>query len=217
MVTTNQQDKADTSVEAPEELPFNEPLSHELFLSNSFLNSNGEFDASAFLLTRKHISLDDLRKELRLYLNILKNKLISIINNDYEDFINLGGSHLLGSEDQMSIRMRKPLENIIYKEIKDCKETLVEIRFELSMKLKKRDLIRKRKLICRKLLAVNDQVNKVEEMLFISNIASTFTSSGDAQDSSTMNALSPSNALVARNNNSNARRVSPSITKKVDR
>lgn len=215
MAVTESQEEG-SLMQAPEELPFNEPLSHELFLSKSLLNSNGEFDASAFLLTRKHISLDDLRSELRTYLQTLRNQLISIINNDYEDFINLGGSHLLGSEDQMSLRMRKPLENIT-REIKECKNSLEEIRFELSRKLKRRELIRKRKLICRKLLGVNDQVNKVEEMLLISSHSTGINSlpyaSGDAQESS-INTLSPGNALVARNN---ARRVSPSVIKKVDR
>lgn len=199
----------DESIQAPEELPFNAPLSHELFLSNSLITNSGEFDASAFLLTRKHLSLDDLRSELRTYLQTLRNQLKTIINNDYEDFINLGGSHLLGSEDQMSIRMRKPIESIL-KEIKECKLNLEDIRSQLSIKLKRRELVRKRKLVCRKLLGVNDQVIKVEEMLLISDHSN---SSGNGDYPHDQNALTPGNALAVKNN---ARRVS-TLAKKVDR
>lgn len=203
---------------ATEELPFNAPLSHELFLSSSLLSNAGDFDASAFLLTRKHVSLDDLRSELRTYLQLLRSQLISIINNDYEDFINLGGSHLLGSEDQMSLRMRRPLEGIS-REIKECKMSLEELRDELKGKMKRRELVRQRKLVCRKLLGVNDQVMKVEEMLFISNHtlagsnSGLYPSLGDTQDGSNTS-LTSGSALVAR---SNSRRVSPSMAKKVDR
>lgn len=211
----------DSLIEAPEELPFNAPLSHELFLSKSYLTPTGDFDASAFLLTRKHMSLDDLRSELRSYLANLRSQLVSIINSDYEDFINLGGSHLLGSEDQMSLRMRKPLEGIS-REITECKHNLENMRDALRIKLKKRELVRERKLVCRKLLGVNDQVIKVEEMLLIPSPPSLSTAassgmqysnsaSGEGPDS---NSLMPGNAIVARNT---ARRVSPSMAKKVDR
>lgn len=202
------------ALQQDEELPFNAPLSHELFLSPSLLTPTGEFDASAFLLTRKHVSLDDLRSELRSYLANLRSQLVSIINSDYEDFINLGGSHLLGSEDQMSLRMRRPLEGIS-REIKDCKESLIELRDDLRIKLKRRELVRERKLTCRKLLAVNDQVIKVEEMLLIPGPASSntmqYSSSMTGEDG---NALMPSSAVVTRNT---ARRVTPSSAKKVDR
>lgn len=218
----NDNDAAATAGVAGEELPFNVPLSHELFLNNAF-DTLGEFDASAFLLTRKHTSLDDLRSELRTYLATLRAQLVSIINSDYEDFINLGGSHLLGSEDQMSLRMRKPLEGISH-EIKDCKSSLQDIRENLRIKLRRRELVRERKIVCRKLLSVNDQVSKVEEMLLITpaGTASSATAGNSKQDGGAdrpyleegLPTLSAPNAL---NNRSHVRRVSPAMMKKVDR
>ena len=142
-------------------LPFAPPLSHGLFLSEPF-------EASTFLLTRKHVNLDDLRSELRSYLTSLRQQLVSIINSDYEDFINLGGSHLLGSEDQMSYRMRKPLEGIS-REIKEAMDELLGVKLSLESRLARRDDVRNRKATCRKMLGINEQIQKVEEMLLISS------------------------------------------------
>jgi hypothetical protein len=210
--STALQTNDDATTLEEEELPFNAPLSHELFLSDSLVTSDGSFDVSSFLLTRRHLSLDDLRSELRTYLQTLRTQLVSIINSDYEDFINLGGSHLLGSEDQMSLRMRKPLEGIS-REIYECKNSLEEMRDELKMRLKKRELVRERKLVCRKLLAVNDQVIKVEEMLLIPSAATDADAlTVPGQDTSSNTA---GNGTLAVRNMS--RRVSPAMAKKVDR
>lgn len=65
------------------ELPLLEPLSHSL------LGSSGPFDVDAFLLTRPHTSLPDLRTELREYLAKLKEELVQLINDDYAAFISL--------------------------------------------------------------------------------------------------------------------------------
>ena len=159
----NGQDDA-TAASAPGQelsLPFPATLSHSLFLVEPF-------HASDFLLSRKHMLLDDLRSELRTYLASLRAQLVSIINSDYEDFINLGGAHLLGSEDQMAYRMRKPLEGIS-REIREAREELESVRTALRDKLEKRERIRQRKLAARKLLAVNEQLLKVEDMLLISS------------------------------------------------
>lgn len=153
-----------SAAEAPGQelsLPFPATLSHSLFLVEPF-------HASDFLLSRKHMLLDDLRSELRTYLTSLRAQLVSIINSDYEDFINLGGAHLLGSEDQMAYRMRKPLEGIS-REIREAREELESVRSALRDKLEKRERIRQRKLTARKLLAVNEQLLKVEDMLLISS------------------------------------------------
>ena len=38
---------------------------------------------------RKHASLDVLRTDLHMYLKILQNAMIELINKDYADFLNL--------------------------------------------------------------------------------------------------------------------------------
>ena len=148
-----------TTTSTTTSLPFPQPLSHSLFLQEPF-------ETSSFLLTRKHVLLDDLRSDLRAYLATLRQELVAIINSDYEDFINLGGSHLLGSDDQMSFRMRKPLEGVS-REILDAQEELTAAKSALEGRLRKRDDIRSKKLACRRLLGVNDQLIKVEELLHI--------------------------------------------------
>lgn len=69
--------------ESVHELPLLEPLSHSL------LGSSGQFDVDAFLLTRPHTSLPDLRTELREYSAKLKEELVQLINADYAAFISL--------------------------------------------------------------------------------------------------------------------------------
>ena len=148
-----------TTTSTTTSLPFPQPLSHSLFLQEPF-------ETSSFLLTRKHVLLDDLRSDLRAYLATLRQELVAIINSDYEDFINLGGSHLLGSDDQMSFRMRKPLEGVS-REIQDAQEELTAAKRALEDRLRKRDDIRSKKQACRRLLGVNDQLIKVEELLHV--------------------------------------------------
>ena len=48
-----------------------------------------DFDVDAFLLSRPHTALPDLRSELRSYLANLKAELVKLINDDYEAFISL--------------------------------------------------------------------------------------------------------------------------------
>jgi hypothetical protein len=64
------------------DLPLHVPLSHD----NAFLAAP-EFNIEEFLLSRSHISLQDLRSELRDYLSTLKEELVQLINDDYEAFI----------------------------------------------------------------------------------------------------------------------------------
>lgn len=44
----------------------------------------------AFLLSRLHTPLDELRTDLRSYLAVLKEELVQLINEDYTEFISLG-------------------------------------------------------------------------------------------------------------------------------
>src|SRR4051812_39387241 len=66
------------------QLPDYHPLSH----NNVYLVAK-DFGVEKFLLSRSHMSLPDLRTELREYLAELKEELVKLINDDYEAFISL--------------------------------------------------------------------------------------------------------------------------------
>ena len=67
------------------DLPSLQPLSH----SHPLLTGQ-TFSADTFLLSRVHIPLDELRGELREYLGTLREELVQLVNDDYEEFISLG-------------------------------------------------------------------------------------------------------------------------------
>ena len=81
------------------------PLSHDHPLLSPA--HNPDFDVDAFLLTRLHIPLDELRGELREYLAKLKEELVQLINDDYGEFIALGTG--LRGEGERLERLEAPL------------------------------------------------------------------------------------------------------------
>ncbi|KAK4687993.1 conserved oligomeric Golgi complex subunit 2, partial [Tremellales sp. Uapishka_1] len=84
------------------DLPSLQPLSHQ-----HPLLSAPTFDVDTFLLSRLHIPLDELRSELREYLGVLREELVQLINDDYEEFISLGTG--LRGESERLRRLEKPL------------------------------------------------------------------------------------------------------------
>lgn len=84
------------------DLPDYPPLSH----NNPHLIAL-DFNVETFLLSRSHISLLDLRTELREYLSELKEELVRLINDDYEAFISLSTD--LKDEGQRLERIKSPL------------------------------------------------------------------------------------------------------------
>ena len=86
-------------------LPEHQPLSHD----DKYLSAQ-VFNVEEFLLARSHISLPDLRVELRQYLAELKEELVKLINDDYEAFISLSTD--LRDEGVRLDRLKYPLANI---------------------------------------------------------------------------------------------------------
>jgi hypothetical protein len=120
------------------ELPSLQPLSH----TNAFLSAE-DFDADAFLLTRAHIPLEELRGELREYLGQLREELVQLINDDYEEFISLG-TGLRGEEERL-IRLGKPLTQLS-EEVGGVREMLLEQQVVVQGKLDQRAALREEKV-----------------------------------------------------------------------
>ena len=87
------------------DLPEHHPLSHD----DKYLSAQ-VFNVEEFLLARSHISLLDLRVELRQYLAELKEELVKLINDDYEAFISLSTD--LRDEGVRLDRLKYPLANL---------------------------------------------------------------------------------------------------------
>lgn len=90
---------------AQPDLPIYVPLSHD----NEFLAAE-MFNVEKFLLSRSYTSLPELRTQLREYLSSLKEELVLLINDDYEDFISLS-TDLRGEGARMS-RLKAPLNGL---------------------------------------------------------------------------------------------------------
>ncbi|WVO15042.1 hypothetical protein L204_102686 [Cryptococcus depauperatus] len=123
------------------DLPSLQPLSH----SHPLLSAP-EFDVDAFLQSRVHIPLEELRSELRSYLEGLREELVKLINEDYEEFLSLG-TGLRGEEDRLS-RLSTPLEDVRM-EVESVRNDLAEHQARMQEKLDERAALREEKNIAR--------------------------------------------------------------------
>ncbi|KAJ3803011.1 COG complex component [Lentinula aff. detonsa] len=146
---------------ASHDLPVYIPLSHE----NPFLCGEN-FDVEAFLLSRSHISVQDLRAELRDYLAKLKEELVKLINDDYEAFISLS-TDLKGEGDRLA-GIKLPLD-ALKSEITISKAELRAIQDEVIQKLEQRTIIREEKALLHLLLKISESVTRLESLLSIVN------------------------------------------------
>ncbi|KAJ6499941.1 COG complex component [Mycena vitilis] len=146
------------------DLPVYIPLSH----NNSYLTSD-VFDVEAFLLSRSHTSLRDLRSELRDYLSTLKEELVKLINDDYEAFISLSTD--LRAEGARLGRLKFPLVNL-KSQILDSKRELHVIQDAIQEKLVKRAVLREEKAgsaLLHLLLKISESVTRLESLLLIAS------------------------------------------------
>ncbi|BGP23394.1 hypothetical protein JCM10295v2_002290 [Rhodotorula toruloides] len=145
------------AVEGQVVLPSAPPLSHDALAGD-------DFDASEFLLARRHTPLDDLRSELRGYLSTLRTSLVGVINEEYEAFIglSLGLKHAAVSQSLATIP--RPVLSI-RGEVMRVKDELEDMRSEMSSVLDERKEVREMKAMMRRLLATEEAVDKVEGLL----------------------------------------------------
>ncbi|KAK4704772.1 conserved oligomeric Golgi complex subunit 2, partial [Phenoliferia sp. Uapishka_3] len=153
----NTNDAEDDDNSHPVDLPTAPPLDHNLF--------NGQdFDPSTFLLGRRHTGLDDLRSELRAYLATLRTSLVAVINEEYEAFIglSLGLRHANVATSLSTIR--RPVLSI-RTEVTRVKDELESMKHEMESVLGDRKEVREAKAVLRRLLEMEEQVEKVEGLL----------------------------------------------------
>jgi len=81
-------------------LPFPQQLNREMF-------ATPEFNADKFLANRRHLPLDDLKKELIAHLKSLKSELVEMINRDYSSFVDLSTN--LKGVDKVIEEVARPL------------------------------------------------------------------------------------------------------------
>jgi hypothetical protein len=120
------------------ELPSLQPLSHE-----HPLLSGPTFSADTFLLSRLHIPLEELRGELRSYLAVLREELVQLINDDYEEFISLGTG--LRGENERLRRLQAPLKGLA-DEVGGVRDVLSRHQEEVQAKLDERASLREEKV-----------------------------------------------------------------------
>jgi hypothetical protein len=120
------------------DLPSLQPLSHD-----HPLLSAPDFSADAFLLSRLHIPLEELRGELRAYLSTLREELVQLINDDYEEFISLGTG--LRGENERLRRLQMPLGNLA-SEVGTIREVLLRHQEEVQNKLDQRASLREERV-----------------------------------------------------------------------
>ncbi|KAF8135698.1 oligomeric golgi complex component, COG2-domain-containing protein [Boletus edulis] len=142
------------------DLPIHVPLSHD----NAFLAAE-TFDVEKFLLSRSYTSLPELRTELREYLSSLKEELVQLINDDYEDFISLS-TDLRGEGTRMS-RLKAPL-NGLREQIQVSRQSLQIIQNAIQAKLDARSKLRDEKALLHHLLKISESITRLESLLLIS-------------------------------------------------
>ena len=120
------------------DLPSLQPLSHD-----HALLSSDSFDVDAFLVSRVHIPLEELRGELRVYLGQLREELVQLINDDYEEFISLGTG--LRGEGERLRRLETPLRRLT-EEVEDVRGALLSHQEAVQARLNERTVLREERV-----------------------------------------------------------------------
>ncbi|KAK4050873.1 hypothetical protein OIV83_003295 [Microbotryomycetes sp. JL201] len=149
------------------DLPDVDPLDGSVFRAP-------EFDASEFLLTRRHTALDELRSELRAYQATLKSQLVAVINTEYEAFIGLSIGLRQANVSQSLATIKRPVLSI-KSEVTRVKQELEGMRKDMADLLEQRKHLRETKSALRRLLETEQAVEKVEGLLKIGDASLTGT------------------------------------------
>ncbi|MCJ1247961.1 hypothetical protein MMC30_005176 [Trapelia coarctata] len=144
-------------------LPYPKPLARSAFLTPNF--SPTDFLAS---LRNRHQTLEDLRAELRTRSQEVNKELLDLVNNNYQDFLGLGGS-LRGGEEKVE-EVRVGLLGF-RREVDTLKEKVHQRRKEVDGLLGERRAITKEIRVGKALLEVDSRLEELEERLMVGNDA----------------------------------------------
>lgn len=138
-------------------LPFPKPLARESFLTP-------EFDAAAFLsnLSTRFQTLEDLQTELRELSQSLNKELVDLVNDNYQDFLTLGGTLRGGDEKVEDIRV-----GLLgfQRDVAGLKSKLDARRGEVRALLEEKRSVMKEAEKGRVLLDIAERLNDLEEQL----------------------------------------------------
>ncbi|GAA98396.1 hypothetical protein E5Q_05082 [Mixia osmundae IAM 14324] len=157
------------------------------------------FSASDFLMTRHRSTLPGLLSELRAYLAILRRELTALINENYEDFLNLGSGHGgLRDSDALLEGLKEPVVDIESK-VTAVHSSLKDVQRDLNTSLQTRRQLRDRKATSRILLSTHAALQKLEALLGIPSPASEAASRApDAHSAGTLHSGETSAKRLAR-------------------
>lgn len=141
------------------ELPVYVPLSHD----NEYLSAE-TFDVEKFLLSRVYTSLPELRTELKDYLSSLKEELVRLINDDYEDFISLS-TDLHGEKSRLE-RIKAPLSTLRQRVV-IARKSLQDVQDAVQVKLEARAKLRDEKVLLHLLLKISESLSRLESLLLL--------------------------------------------------
>ena len=125
-----------------------------------------DFDPAVFLssLRNRHQTLEDLRQELRHLGQSLNRELLDLVNQNYRDFLSLGGSLQGGDEKIEEVRV----ELLAFKrDVQAIRDNVEARRKEIETALKEKKRLREDASVGRSLLDFADRVDELEQRLMI--------------------------------------------------
>ncbi|ORX77586.1 COG complex component [Anaeromyces robustus] len=130
------------------------------FERSAFMNPG--FSPETFLMDRRNIELNKIKKDLHEHLKELKVELVELINHNYTDFIDL--STILVGTDKLINNLKYPLINM-RRDVEDVRKIYLDVINDLETKLNKRSELREKKACLQLYININNSIKKIEELL----------------------------------------------------
>uniref|UniRef100_A0A336KZD7 Conserved oligomeric Golgi complex subunit 2 n=1 Tax=Culicoides sonorensis TaxID=179676 RepID=A0A336KZD7_CULSO len=146
---------------------FNLPVgpSDLCFDTSEFMKES--FSADEFLHNyRNAASLEQMRDDLGMYLKVLRNSMIELINADYQDFVNLSAE--LVDLDKRIEDIRSPIVQL-RSDILEVKSMLSGTMNEISECLEKKREIRMKQIASEEIRRLTEKIGKVKDQLSSAN------------------------------------------------
>ena len=136
------------------------PKANKMFCFKAEDFADESFSIDSFLKThRSKVTLEQLKDDLNSYLKVLKTSMIELINEDYNDFINLT-TNLMGFDKSIN-NLSEPLIQLRNSSLK-IERQFDEIIRQLDYQMKRQESIRDSKSQLSQVIAVMDFLEKAE-------------------------------------------------------